>query len=233
MAALQGGMYLTPINHHLTAYEIAYIVQDCGARVLVCSAAHGAICREAASSLDARPACFSTGPVDGTRTYEELLDGMPATRPVARSAGATMHYTSGTTGRPKGVRRQLSDADPDDVVERFIGFLALFGIPPHRGVHLVGSPLYHTGVMVFASNSVHHGHTAVLMDRWTPEGMLRLIERHRVTTTHMVPTQFHRLLALPDEVRRAYDVTSLTHVIHGAAPCPPDVKRRMLEWGDR
>jgi long-chain acyl-CoA synthetase len=230
MAALQGGLYFTPINHHLTAGEIAYILEDSGARVLVCSALHAPVCREAVAALDPRPACFATGAAGGFRPYEELVAGMPSTRPDGRTAGATMHYTSGTTGRPKGVRRRLTGADPDEVAGRMTGFLALFGIPPHRGVHLVVSPLYHTGVMVFASNSLHHGHAVVLMARWTPAEMLHLVERHRVTTTHMVPTQFHRLLALPEDARRRADVGSLTHVIHSAAPCPPQVKQRILEW---
>jgi len=102
--------------------------------------------------------------------------------------------------------------------------------PLDQNVHICGSPLYHTAVMVFAGGSLHLGHTVVLMDRWTPEGMLELIERYRVTTSHMVPTQFHRLLALPEEVKTGYDLSSLRHMVHAAAPCPVEVKRRMIEW---
>ena len=97
-------------------------------------------------------------------------------------------------------------------------------------VHLVGSPLYHTAPLVFAGVSLHVGHTLVVMEKWTPEDSLAVMARHRVTTTHMVPTQFHRLLALPEEVKRRYDLSSLRQVIHAAAPCPVDVKRRMLAW---
>jgi long-chain acyl-CoA synthetase len=111
------------------------------------------------------------------------------------------------------------------------GFLGLFGIRPYDdNVHICGSPLYHTAVLVFASTSLHVGHPVVLMDRWTPQEMLRLIEEHRVTHSHMVPTQLHRLLALPEDVRASADVSSLRTMIHAAAPCPPDIKRRMLEW---
>jgi long-chain acyl-CoA synthetase len=94
----------------------------------------------------------------------------------------------------------------------------------------VGSPLYHTAVLRFGGASIHFGHTLVLMDKWLPEEMLQLVERHRVTTSHMVPTQFHRLLSLPEEVRARYDLSSLRHMIHAAAPCPVDVKHRMIEW---
>jgi long-chain acyl-CoA synthetase len=109
-------------------------------------------------------------------------------------------------------------------------FLTLFGIRPREGVHLVVSPLYHTAVLNFCTNHLHFGHTVVLMDRWTPEDMLERVARHRVTNTHMVPTQFRRLLSLPAEVKQRADVSSLRHVIHSAAPCPVDVKRQMLDW---
>jgi long-chain acyl-CoA synthetase len=110
-------------------------------------------------------------------------------------------------------------------------FFGLFGMAPHDGhVHLCGSPLYHTAVLNFAANSIQLGHPAVLMDRWDPEQMLRLIETHRVTHTHVVPTQFRRLLALPDPVRDRYDTSSLRAVIHSAAPCPHEVKWRMIGW---
>jgi len=231
LAAAQGGLYLTPINHHLTAPEIAYILEDSGARVLVASERFGEACRAAVAGLAAPPACFATGDIPGFRPYAGLTAGMPASRPPERSAGAVMHYTSGTTGRPKGVRRALQPIDPDEAAAAWPGFLQMFGVQPHGGnVHLAVSPLYHTAVMTFSCASLHAGHTVVLMDRWTPEECLRLIGEHRVTTSHMVPTQFHRLLALPDEVRAAADVSSLSHVIHAAAPCPPDVKRRMIDW---
>ena len=226
LAAFQGGLYLVPINNRLTAPEIAYILADSGARALVYSDRFAGACETALESLEAPPPAFVTN-----GTFIDLIDGVPATRPEARTAGATMHYTSGTTSRPKGVRRALSGADPDLQAEGLPGFLAIFGVTPHGGgVHLAVSPLYHTAVMTFSTTSLHAGHTVVLMDGWSPGETLALIAERRVTTTHMVPTQFHRLLALPDEVRAAADVGSLRHVIHAAAPCPVDTKRRMLEW---
>ncbi|CAO0836246.1 Acyl-CoA synthetase OS=Streptomyces microflavus OX=1919 GN=HUT09_01030 PE=4 SV=1 [Streptomyces microflavus] len=130
-----------------------------------------------------------------------------------------MNYTSGTTGRPRGIRRPLPGKLPEETY--LGGFLGIFGIRPFDdNVHLVCSPLYHTAVLQFASAALHIGHPLVLMDGWAPEEMLRLIDTHRCTHTHMVPTQFHRLLALPDDVKGRYDVSSMRHAIHGAAPCP-------------
>ena len=98
-------------------------------------------------------------------------------------------------------------------------------------MHIVGSPLYHTAVLVFAGSAIHSGHTVVVMDKWTPEQMLQLIDTLQGDATrHMVPTQFVRLLGLPEETRAKYDVSSLRHMVHAAAPCPPDVKRQMIEW---
>ena len=108
------------------------------------------------------------------------------------------------------------------------GFLAMFDLKPEDdNVHLCGSPLYHTAVLVFLGASLHMGHAVVLMERWRPEAMLELIQRHRVTHSHMVPTQFHRLLGLPREQRDAYDVSSLRAMVHAAAPCPVETKWKM------
>jgi long-chain acyl-CoA synthetase len=232
LAVTQAGWYLVPINHHLTASEIAYVVQDSGAKAFVGAERFGAACRGAAEEVNfPGHARFAGGHIPGFRPYADLKNGEPTTRPENRAAGQVMNYTSGTTGRPKGVRRKLMPFDPDDVAAMYAMVLAMFGITPgDDGVHLTGSPLYHTAVLVFAGCSLHFGHTVVLMDKWTPEGSLEVIQRYRVTTSHMVPTQFHRLLALPEEVRAPYDVSSLRHMIHAAAPCPVDIKRRMLEW---
>lgn len=231
LAATQAGLYLVPINHHLTASEIAYIVQDSDAKVFVGCDRFPA-CRAAAEELQF-PAqnLFSVGALPGFRPYGDLKKGQPTTAPADRKAGQVMNYTSGTTGRPKGVRRPLSPLDPDTVASFFGMFLMMFGIQQGGdGVHLTGSPLYHTAVLMFTASSLHFGHTVVLMDKWTPEGALELMQKYKVTHSHMVPTQFHRLLALPAEVKKKYDLSSLRHMIHAAAPCPIDVKRGMLEW---
>ncbi|MFE3656146.1 acyl-CoA synthetase [Streptomyces sp. NPDC059165] len=230
LAATQAGFYLVPVNHHLVGPEIAWIVADSGAKVLV---AHERYASAAVAAADASrlPAShrYAVGDVPGFRRYAELLDGQPIVPPGGRTLGWVMNYTSGTTGRPRGIRRPLPGTLPEET--HLGGFLGIFGITPFDGnVHLVCSPLYHTAVLQFAGASLHIGHRIVLMDKWSPEEMLRLIDRHACTHTHMVPTQFHRLLSLPDGVRSRYDVTSMRHAIHGAAPCPDHVKRAMIEW---
>ncbi|NGO70732.1 AMP-binding protein [Streptomyces boncukensis] len=230
LAALQAGFYMVPVNHHLVAPEIAWIVADSGAKVLIAHERFGAAARAAADEAGL-PAGrrFAVGGADGFRPYRELLDGQPADPPAGRTGGWVMNYTSGTTGRPRGIRRPLPGRAPEE--QSLGGFLGIFGIRPFDGnVHLVCSPLYHTAVLQFAGAALHLGHPLVVMDKWRPEEMLRLIEAHRCTHTHMVPTQFHRLLALPEETRAAYDVSSLRHAIHGAAPCPDHVKRAMIDW---
>ncbi|MER3452227.1 MAG: acyl-CoA synthetase [Acidimicrobiia bacterium] len=232
LAVLQAGFYLVPINWHLVGPEIAYIVADSEAKVFVAHERFATECARAAEELGfAAERCFAVGTIPGFAPYDSLKEGRPSTLPPDRTTGAVMNYTSGTTGRPKGVRRRLPGVPPEEVALSFGGILMLFGLQPFDdNVHLCGSPLYHTAPLAFAGASLHIGHAVVLMDKWSPEETLRLIERFRVTHTHMVPTQFHRLLALPEDVKHRYDLSSLRHVIHAAAPCPVEIKRRMIEW---
>jgi long-chain acyl-CoA synthetase len=231
LAAAQIGLYLVPINRNLTAAEIGYIVSDSEAKLVVAgSEAADAVARAREESGWRDVALFSTGSEPGFRSYAELSAGQSSDAPGERKAGVIMNYTSGTTGRPKGVRRPLPPISPDELGGRYAMFLKLFGIPTGEGVHLVVSPLYHTAVLNFCTYHLHNGDAVVLMDKWTPEGMLATIERERVTSSHMVPTHFSRLLALPDAAKQAHDLSSLRHMIHSAAPCPVEVKRRMLEW---
>jgi long-chain acyl-CoA synthetase len=232
LAALQAGWYYVPVNYRLSAPEIAYILADSGARAVVTherfAATVAAAVEEAGIPTDAR---FAHGAVPGFRDIEDALAAQPDTLPEDRAAGAAMHYTSGTTGKPKGVRRRLSELGADVTAELFTGFFGLFGIPHRDGnVHLCTSPNYHTAVTTFAGNALHSGHTVVFMDKWDPEETLAKIDRYKVTHTHMVPTQFHRMLQLPEEVKARYDVSSMRWAIHAAAPCPIDVKQKMLDW---
>ena len=142
-----------------------------------------------------------------------------------------MMYTSGTTGQPKGVRRPLPEGDPDDVAGTAAAvFCQGFGIRVDHGTHLVCGPMYHAGPFTGVTNALHAGHTVVVMRQWTPEHFLELVERHHVTDTQMVPTMFVRLLALPEQERARVDVSSVESIFHTGAPCPVDVKQRMMDW---
>ncbi len=229
-AAIETGLYIVPVNWHQVAAEIAHILTDSGAGAFLADERFAGPAREAADLAGIKNR-FAVGVVPGFEPASRLGDDGTDARPAPRTHGAPMLYTSGTSGRPKGVRRPLTGLDPDDTAGMAAWFFSLFGLAPYDGhVHLCGSPLYHTAVLNFATISLQLGHPVVLMDRWDPEESLRLTQAHRVTHTHTVPTQFRRLLALPAEVRARYDTSSLRAVIHSAAPCPAEVKRRMIDW---
>ena len=231
LAAAQIGLYLTPINVRLTGPELAHILDDCRAKVWIVDERADAAARQAATGLvTSTPLLLAAGKVPGFAPLDYLTDGQPDTPPAERTAGQVMLYTSGTTGQPKGVRRPLPGVEPELAARLTAGLAMLFGLTPGSGVHLVAAPLYHSAPLAFATAALHLGHTLVLLDRWDELGALELIERWQVTSSLMVPTMFHRLLRLPTEDRHRFDVSSLQHVVHAGAPCPIDVKRRMLEW---
>ena len=231
LAVLQAGWHLVPINYHLTASEVAYIVTDSGAKAFITHERFADVAAGVADQIDLpEEALLAIGGVPGYRDFGEFTATQPDMEPEERTAGGLMNYTSGTTGQPKGVQRPLPDIDADTQAAMF-GFLNfLFGMEGPDHVHLAVAPLYHTAVMNFVQAALHHGHTVVLMDKWTPEGTLERIQRYGVTSTHMVPTMFHRLLKLDEGERARYEVSSLSHVIHSAAPCPIPTKRAMLDW---
>jgi long-chain acyl-CoA synthetase len=223
-ATQRSGLRITPINWHLTAEEAAYIVGDCQARVFVADARFGDVAAAAAAAAPGVTVRLAVGgDIAGFDSYDAAVgaeDGSDIDDPVL---GRSMLYTSGTTGRPKGVHRP--EVPPTS------GMAALFRYERGTSLHLCTGPLYHAAPLAFSlSIPLNAGVGVVMMDKWSPEETLRLIAGHRITHTHMVPTMFHRLLALPDEVRAAADVSSLVSVLHGAAPCPVSVKKAMIEW---
>jgi long-chain acyl-CoA synthetase len=221
----RAGLRLTPVNWHLTAAEAGYIVDDCEARAFVADARFAGIAAEVAQLAPATEVRLAVGgSIAGFDGYDEVLaaeSGDDIDDPVL---GSSMLYTSGTTGRPKGVYRPT--APPTSAAT-----LDIYGYRPGEDLHLCTGPLYHAAPLAFSLGApLQAGVGVVLMDGWDPEPMLRLVEDHRITHTHLVPIMFHRLLAVSDDVRAKYDVSSLRMVIHGAAPCPVTVKHGMIEW---
>jgi long-chain acyl-CoA synthetase len=227
IATGQVGMYLVPINTWLAPPEKNYIVNDSGAKVLVADA-------EYATGIDAGALLarfIVDGAATGWRPYGELGSGESADLPERRTVGALMGYTSGTTGRPKGVKRTLPPIDPEEGVRRsVVPAIAAYGMAPGEGVHLVCSPLYHAAPGGHAMTFLQAGHTLLIHRRFDAEQTLRAIEQHGVTSSHMVPTHFHRLLQLPPETRARHDVSSLRVLLHAGAPCPVEIKRQMIDW---
>ena len=225
----QIGVYFVPVNVHLTPAEIAYIVADSGAKVLVASSDLARSLEDVAGRLPERR--YVTGePVPGWAPYAALTAGVADTLPAARVNGWWMGYTSGTTGRPKGVRRPVFELEPELVIGAGTGYLGGFGLVPGPGVHLVCSPLYHAAPCHFSLQALHLGHAIVIHPKFDAEAVLADIERYQVTSTQMVPTHLHRMLRLPAEVKGKYDLRSIQVMLVAGAPFPPDEKRAAIEW---
>ncbi len=224
-AALRSGLYYTPVNWHLTAPEVAYIVGDCGARSVVTSAALA----PKVGDLDVEIPLVVGGDVDGWEGYEDLVAAQPADPLDEEPEGMGMFYSSGTTGRPKGILFPLPDRAVGDDDHPMLSAASPIR-PGADDVYLSPGPLYHTAPVVTCSLVHRMGGTVVVLEKWDTETCLAAIERHRCNTAQFVPTMFVRLLKLPDGVRHRYDVSSLRQVTHAAAPCPVEVKRQMLDW---
>ncbi len=220
-ATRRAGLRVTPINWHLTAEEAAYIVNDSDAKALFLDARFAHL----ADGLAAHTDCTSIaigGAVAGFEDYEAALLPHAAGDITDALLGTSMLYTSGTTGRPKGVHRVAVAGSPTSEAAAY---------QPGVSVHLCTGPLYHAAPLTFSLGVPHaFGAAVVMMDGWDAQRALQLIEERRVTHSHMVPTMFHRMLSLPETVRTAHDTGSLQYVLHGAAPCPVPVKRALIEW---
>jgi fatty-acyl-CoA synthase len=229
-ACMRAGLYLTPINRHLPAAEAAYIVDDCDAKALIASQALPDSAE--LGRLAERPAVRLAigGALEGFEDYDVSLASQVAARPADERLGSLMLYSSGTTGRPKGVLRPLPDRRPADPVPAGMGgYAELYGMDPDT-VLLCTAPLYHGAPIGFASAVIQAGGTLVVMDKFDAALALELIERFRVTHSQWVPTMFVRLLKLGPKERARWDLSSHLYAIHAAAPCPIEVKRQMIDW---
>jgi fatty-acyl-CoA synthase len=230
-AAQRSELHYTAINSHLRPAEVQYVLDDCGARALVSSAA----LRDVVSGLDLSriPVRVSAaGALDGFERYDDVLARTPAGPLDAEREGREMLYSSGTTGRPKGVRKALPGTplgDPASAPVQVAQGIGMYGAGP-GSVFLSPAPLYHSAPLVYSMSMHRLGATVVVMEKFDPRQCLELIERHRVTHAQFVPTMFARMLKLPKDERERFDLSSLRMAVHAAAPCPIPVKRQMIDW---
>ncbi len=230
--ATWSGRRLTPMSWRWSADDARYVMENCEAELLVAHARFADVARHAAAHLPPERRLAVGGPIPGFRDYREVVDAFSGDELTEPLAGDAMLYTSGTTGRPKGVLRPLpADALPPGRAGRGgMDMIRTYLPEGDIGTHLVACPLYHSGPVSYCEGAALLGADIVLLEHWDSEELLRLIERYRISTTFLVPIQFVRLLKLPPEVRARYDLSSLRLVIHGSAPVAPEVKRQMIEW---
>ena len=229
--AMRSGLYFTTVNRYLTAEEAAYIVNDCGARVLVASPAVAEAATEMLPLIgDCDVRLMLDEVADGFDSFTDAIAAHPAEPLASQPRGSAMLYSSGTTGRPKGIMRPLdgtSITDPDLIGVGLVG--GIFGIGD-RSIYLSPAPLYHSAPLSFTTGTQSMGGTAVVMDRFDATEALSYIEKYGVTHSQWVPTMFSRMLKLPPEARTRHDLSSHQVAVHAAAPCPVEVKRQMIEW---
>jgi acyl-CoA synthetase (AMP-forming)/AMP-acid ligase II len=225
------GLVYTACSSRLTRDELSYVVDDCGARAFITSRAMADQAAEiVADTPHVELRLMLDGTIEGYQPYEAVVDTQPAGPLPDRVGGVDMLYSSGTTGRPKGVKASLEPTPLGSAPSSVAGLLMLLFGGSHEMVYLSPAPLYHAAPLRFSLATHQLGGTVVVMEHFDAEDALALIERHRVTHSQWVPTMFVRMLKLPEEVRGRYDLSSLEVAIHAAAPCPVQVKQRMIEW---
>ena len=234
-AARRSGLYYVPINTHLTATEAAYIVDNSAAKAIIGSAALRETCAGLAEQLPrGLPELLLIAAenedegLPGWERYPECVAGQPDTPIDDEIEGDLLQYSSGTTGRPKGIKRELPHVPPADAPGMMSALVGFWMTPD--SVYLSPAPLYHTAPSVWSMSAQAGGITTVVMEKFDAEGCLDAIQRHRVTHGQFVPAMFTRMLKLPDAVRHSYDLSSLQRVMHAAAPCPVEIKKQMIDW---
>ena len=230
-AGERAGLYYTCVNSYLKADELAYILNNSESKILITSAEKLAVAQEALLECPNVQACLVVGGGEGERVvdYQGSVDGCRETPIDDEYLGTAMLYSSGTTGRPKGILRPLPENRPGEALPLF---QFLTGVWQYREdmVYLSPAPLYHSAPQAAVGLTIRMGGTAVIMERFDPERYLDLVSEYQITHSQLVPTMFSRMLKLPEEVRAAADLSSLEVAVHAAAPCPVQVKEAMIEW---
>ena len=230
-AARRAGLYYVPINSHLTAAEAAYIIDNSSAKAIIGSAALRPVLEQLGDHLpNGLPELLiiTNGSLQGWLGYPECVAGQPDTPISDEIEGDLLQYSSGTTGRPKGIKRPLPHLPPSQAPGLMTMLVSVWANP--EGVYLSPAPLYHTAPSVWSMTFQAAGIPVVVMERFDAEGTLDAIAKHRVTHAQFVPVMFTRMLKLPEAVRNAYDLSSLERVMHAAAPCPVEIKKQMIDW---
>jgi acyl-CoA synthetase (AMP-forming)/AMP-acid ligase II len=230
-AAQRSGLFYTCINWHFNAEETAYILDDCDAQVLVISDTFRDLATELVDSMPRVTVRLMVGDttVDGYDSYAAARDRFPAEPLEEELEGTRMLYSSGTTGRPKGVKYKITRQRVGELPLEMGMMTAVWGFDGDT-VYLSPAPLYHSAPLFYCMSVMRLGGTAIVMEQFDPEEALALIERYRVTHSQWVPTMFVRMLKLPETVRTKYDLSSQRVALHAAAPCPVEIKRQMIEW---
>ena len=228
--ALRAGIIFTPISTHLKRDETAYILDNCGARLFIASSVLADVATGIVGEAAGVERFYMVGGIaDGFDSWEEAVDVMPTDPVDDQQMGAPMLYSSGTTGKPKGVFVPPASADWDDQLPLSKTLGVAFGFGPET-TYLSPAPLYHAAPLHYNLTVLDTGGTSIIMEKFDAERALQLIEEHQVTHSQWVPIMFVRMLKLPEEVRKRYDVSSMQVAIHAAAPCPIEVKEQMIEW---
>jgi long-chain acyl-CoA synthetase len=231
-AGERSGLYYTCVNSYLTASEVAYIVDNSESRILITSTAKLEVAREALTQCPKVELCIV---VDGASESERIVGlqqataGLPSTPIADECIGTAMLYSSGTTGRPKGILRPLQEHPPAEQMPLF-NFLQKLWQYREGMIYLSPAPLYHSAPQAAVNLTLRIGGTVIIMESFDPERYLELVEKWRITHSQLVPTMFSRMLKLPQETRKRYDLSSLETAVHAAAPCPAMVKADMIEW---
>jgi acyl-CoA synthetase (AMP-forming)/AMP-acid ligase II len=229
-AAARAGYYVTFVNRHFAAEEIAYQITDSNSKVFITTRLMADSAARAVELIDSPlPRLMIDGTTDGFAPYEQSLAASSARVPLRQPRGEAMLYSSGTTGRPKGIRRPLRDVEIDDPGAAGT-LMSLCPGADSSVVYLNPAPMYHSAPLYWSTGVHSLGGTVVTMPRFDPEQFLAAVERFRVTHTQVVPTMLVRIMKLPPERRLKYDLSSLVSLIHAAAPCPPEVKDQFIEW---